>query len=621
MDEIRGVAAGSRRGGLFDRLYIKLTLGLFAIIAVVTVTRQAADTYIAQRVDAEVATLESAFQQLIRAQGDELTSLQNKYLAKLEDQRAALLADLQTDTPLRAAARLIVGGDVLSDDVLGDAWREAVSGRRDRGTLRRDGFLLQPSADGDPSVLTIFLATLDGTLVTDVRRVRVSVPDPQAVADAIATAGKSAVEAPEYKQLAAFIDGEKANADKFLQIRLAAVSTADSAELRLRQVQEERFWWGIGLAILAGVLYLLGVGGQAFFLVARPIARLSESAQQVSAGRADAPVPYVERGDEIGGMARSVVAFGHALSEVRDLQVARENARRDQAEAMARRDRDIVGTVEQITREAIERMRGLTEEMAVAARQQQTIAKETHDYSSNASRAADGASTNVQTVAAAAEELSSSIVEIGRRVGQSADISRDAADRASRATQTVAQLVEASDRIGEIVQLINDIAEQTNLLALNATIEAARAGEAGKGFAVVAGEVKSLAHQTASATEEIGRQISGIQQVTGATVSAIEEITRAISEIDTVGAAIRDGMDRQGAATREIARSATSAATATGDLVEINKRLAEDARQTDDQARSMLSATERSTAQVREIGETILSMVRQKVLGAAAPAE
>jgi methyl-accepting chemotaxis protein len=158
-------------------------------------------------------------------------------------------------------------------------------------------------------------------------------------------------------------------------------------------------------------------------------------------------------------------------------------------------------------------------------------------------------------VAASAEELSSSISEITRQVAQSAKITEKAVADARRTDTTVRALAEGAQRIGQVVELISSIAGQTNLLALNATIEAARAGDAGKGFAVVASEVKSLAGQTAKATEEIGAQITRLQNETKDAVEAIKGITTVIEEVSSIATAIASAVEEQGAATAEIARN------------------------------------------------------------------
>ena len=190
-------------------------------------------------------------------------------------------------------------------------------------------------------------------------------------------------------------------------------------------------------------------------------------------------------------------------------------------------------------------------------------AEETQRESATVSDASARAAHNVETVAAASEELTASIAEISRQVAASATMARNTAEEAYQANATLETLVAAAQKIGEVVSLINDIASQTNLLALNATIEAARAGEAGKGFAVVANEVKGLANQTARATDEIGAQVRQMQEVTRESVAAIQRVIAVIGDIDTNAAAISAAVEEQGAATREISRNVHEAATST----------------------------------------------------------
>lgn len=174
---------------------------------------------------------------------------------------------------------------------------------------------------------------------------------------------------------------------------------------------------------------------------------------------------------------------------------------------------------------------------------------------------------NVQAVAAAVEELSSTGAEISRRVSESIVIAERAVGEADRTNGTVRGLADAADKIGKVVDMINDIAGQTNLLALNATIEAARAGEAGRGFAVVASEVKSLASQTAKATEEIGAQIAGMQQVTKEAANAIGSISGIIAEINQIATVIADAIRQQDGATKEIALNIQRTSAGTSEVL------------------------------------------------------
>ncbi len=194
--------------------------------------------------------------------------------------------------------------------------------------------------------------------------------------------------------------------------------------------------------------------------------------------------------------------------------------------------------------------------------------EETARQAAAAATASAQASSSVGTVASATEELTASIGEIGKQVTRSAEIAEKAADEARRTNVVVEGLASGTQKIGEVVTLIQSIASQTNLLALNATIEAARAGEHGRGFAVVASEVKALANQTAKATEEISAQIQDIQSATGEAVAAIQAFVGTIAEINEISGAIASAVDQQNGATREIAGNVQQAAAGTGDVME-----------------------------------------------------
>lgn len=249
---------------------------------------------------------------------------------------------------------------------------------------------------------------------------------------------------------------------------------------------------------------------------------------------------------------------------------ARATADRNMAE-QAKRDRDAARR--ELSAGFERRISGVVEAVAVAASEMQGLSASMSDSNAETSRqtatvaaASTQASANVETVASATEELAASINSIAQQVTRSAEIANKAADEARRTNSVVEGLAAGTQKIGEVVTLIQSIASQTNLLALNATIEAARAGEHGRGFAVVASEVKALANQTANATEEISAQIQAIQTATGEAVNAIQVISGTIAEIDEISSGIAAAVDQQGAATREIAGNVQQAADSTRDV-------------------------------------------------------
>jgi methyl-accepting chemotaxis protein len=232
-----------------------------------------------------------------------------------------------------------------------------------------------------------------------------------------------------------------------------------------------------------------------------------------------------------------------------------------------------------------------------------------------AASASEEAAASVQTVASAAEEMVASTQEISQKVQQSSQIAKRAVDEAKRTNASVDALAKTAHKIGEVVQLIQDIAHQTNLLALNATIEAARAGEMGKGFAVVAGEVKSLARQTAKATEEIETQIVGMQSATSEMVAASQTIGATIGQISEIATAIAVAVAQQTTATREISRNVFEAARATGDISSNISSLNTAFRQAGSTADKVLEATARLNEHGRTLGAEIGALLAGPRLG------
>ncbi len=322
------------------------------------------------------------------------------------------------------------------------------------------------------------------------------------------------------------------------------------------------------MIIMAVILVALLCAGAGFTLVtgvSRPIGAMTSAMRRLADHDLKVEIIGVGRKDEIGAMAAAVQVFKDNM--IRADELAAEQAKEQQRKEQRQQAIDgFIKDFDKSVSSSLGMLASASTELQSTAESMSNTAEETQRQSAAVAAASEQASANVQTVASAAEQLASSVAEIGRQVTESTQIAGKAVRDAEETNAKVQALAEAAQRIGDVVELINAIAGQTNLLALNATIEAARAGEAGKGFAVVATEVKSLASQTAKATEDISSQIKSIQSATGDSVEAIKTIGHTIGRINEIATTIASAVEEQSVATQEIARNVQQASAGTTEV-------------------------------------------------------
>jgi len=351
----------------------------------------------------------------------------------------------------------------------------------------------------------------------------------------------------------------------------------------------------LGIALTGAVL--IAIGALIARHIASPIRTMTGVMNKLADGDDSVEVPESRRKDEIGVMARTLRVFKDNAIKARHLALEQqEQGRRAEADKRAGM-LQLADTFEHKVGTIVDTVANAANEMQASAQAMAASAERTSRQVNVVAGAAGEASTSVATVASAAEELSASIGEITRQIVQSAAIAGHAVSEAGNTDATVDGLAAAAQKIGDVVSLIEQIATQTSLLALNATIEAARAGEMGKGFAVVASEVKSLASQTAKATEEIKAQISSIQGTTSVAVGAIRSVSGTIARMNEITAAISSAVEQQGAATREIAGSIGQAAQGTGEVSSTIGGVAQSSVEVGTTAAQMLTATRELSAQ------------------------
>ena len=455
---------------------------------------------------------------------------------------------------------------IVSDDLAGNFNREQ---RRD---LRKPGtFIVRPSADESSGGVSVFMPSFDqdGTL-TNVRELLVTGHSVEAVQatlqEAVKAASNPATLQDHLNKVMASMTDMLMKQD--ISQRIAeGLTQLDKAGEKVDEFKQDLVFFLVGI----GIITFLVAASVTFLLnntrVIGPIRRVEEAMSALAEGDLEATIPDLGRVDEIGQLARTFEAFKANAVRIRQLQEQSEAARAiavDRAAVLETEARDFESDSQMIVAAVTDAISRLQD----AAKIMSKSAVDASMKSENVATSARAATLNVDTVSGAADRLSAAIGAVSLEIIRSVDVANMASAQAGETEARLGQLISTVERIETVVRLITDIASKTNLLALNASIEAARAGEAGRGFAIVATEVKSLAMQTAKATQEISAQVLDIQQSTSETVRSIRTTIETIRAINTVTATIEATVEEQDAATRDIMRNVREATDGTREVSE-----------------------------------------------------
>jgi len=364
---------------------------------------------------------------------------------------------------------------------------------------------------------------------------------------------------------------------------------------------------GVTIVVAIGLIAISILYGRR---TARSVTQIADATETLANGDYSLDIEALERTDELGAVVASLRRFRENGLKAEELE-QEQRAQTEANEARAQRVNDLAQGFDQEVMSLLSEVSEACSSMSSISEQLSTAASEGSERSGEMASAAGEASANVESVAAAAEELTASIQEVTTQIQGSSDMASQADERSKAVKGVVDNLGSAAQEIGNVVQLINDISEQTNLLALNATIEAARAGEAGKGFAVVASEVKSLAAQTAKATDDIRDQIQAIQDAAASSSSSIGDVTDAVAEISRASSAIAAAAEEQSASTREISSAVSHAATSARSVSENVGTVSRSAQQTGEASRDVLDSVRTVTERAERLHQTVESFLTE----------
>ncbi|MBX9634059.1 MAG: methyl-accepting chemotaxis protein, partial [Magnetospirillum sp.] len=368
---------------------------------------------------------------------------------------------------------------------------------------------------------------------------------------------------------------------------------------------------GMAVAILLSLIVVTSLSVLTARTLSRRIRHLSTVMMGVAEGDLRHDIPFVDGKNEIGAMARALSVFKQNGQKLADAAMERERLERDSAQARRSAMIELADTLDHGMKDIVANLTITATQVHDDSNALAGVVRDTQSMTMTASSAARQASGTVGSVATAAEELSCSITEVVRQVGNTVEASERARDAALASSTRINGLASSVSRIEEVITLIGEIAGQTNLLALNATIEAARAGEAGKGFAVVAGEVKQLANQTARATEEISQQVRTIQDETASAVSEIQRISTVVSEVDAIARSMAESMRQQDESTRHIAQNISHVSQGASEISTQLEHLAASATRSGDASARVQDSSDDLFGLSRKLSATVAGVITE----------